>query len=285
MIWRSKDKYFNTYISRNLVTRMVAKSKMELCRIIFKIVMWILIGGFGCNFVMQTISYSFYKNAKQMKAIDFTPEYIQINEKLSGYGYNFASESDNIILFFGGSNYIAYNSVGCFGGIFDCTFLSADFYGSQNSKGKMNLQSMKNTATDLYDWTKTNYPDKKIVVVGHSYGTGIAAYLASVRNCDSLVLMAAYRDLTDLYNKIIPIFHGPAKVFISNDIRLIDYAEKVACITYIIGSNSDKTLNASLQSLVKDCFANVQLKIFDGIDHESYLRNEKVVEFINGILK
>lgn len=78
---------------------MVDKSKMELCRIILKIFMWVLIAGFGCNFVMQTMCYSFYKSAKQMKEINFIPE--------------------------------------------------------------------------------SNYSDKKIVVMGHSYGTGIAAYRAS----------------------------------------------------------------------------------------------------------
>jgi hypothetical protein len=263
----------------------VDKSMMQLCRIILKMLMWVLIAGFGCNFVMQTISYSFYKNAKQVKEIAFTPEYIEFSEKLSGYGYNLTSESDNIILFFGGSNYIAYNSVGCFGGVFDCPFVSADFYGSQNSKGKMNLESMQSTAIDLYDWAKINYPDKRIVVMGHCYGTGIAAYLASVRNCDSLVLIAAYRDLSDLYNKIIPIFWGPLKVFISNDIKLVDYAQNVICNTCIIGSNSDKPLNASLQHKVKDCFANAQIKVFDGVSHENYLKNEQVIEFINEILQ
>jgi pimeloyl-ACP methyl ester carboxylesterase len=264
---------------------MVYKTNMEIYRIILKILMWVLIAGFGCNFVMQTISYSFYKNAKQMKEIDFNPEHIQFNEKLSGYGYNLTSQSDKIILYFGGSNYIAYNSVGCFGGNFDCTFISADFYGSQKSKGKMNLKSMQNTAVDLYDWAKTNYPDKKIVVMGHSYGTGIAAYLASIKKCDNLVLMAAYRDLSDLYNKFTPIFWGPAKVFISNDIKLSDYAQNATCNTYIIGSNSDRTLNANLQQKVKDCFPKAQIKVFNGVNHEDYMKNELVKEFINKILE
>lgn len=257
---------------------------MELCRIVLKVIMWILIAGFGCNFVMQTISYSFYKNVKQIKEISFTPRYIQFNEKLSGYGYNLTSESDNVILYFGGSNYIAYNSVGCFGGAFDCPLISADFYGSQNSKGTMNLKSMQNTAVDLYDWAKANYPYKKIVVMGHSYGAGIAAYLASVRNCDHLILFAAYRDLSDLYNGIIPIFRGPARVFISNDIRLSDYASNVTCNTCIVGSDSDKTLNANLQQKVSSCFPKAQLKVFNGVNHEDYMKNELVIEFTKRIL-
>lgn len=249
-----------------------------------KVFLWVLVAGLGCNFVMQNVSYSFYKNAKQMKEVVFTPEYIQFSEELSGYGYNLTSDADKLILFFGGSNYIAYNSVGSFGGVFACPFFAADFYGSQNSKGKMNLKSMQKTAVDLYDWAKKNYPDRKIVVMGHSYGTGIAAFLASVRNCDHLILLAAYRDLSDLYNKITPVFHGPLKAFITNDIRLIDYARAVKCNTCIIGSNADRTLSASLQYKVKDCFNDAQLKIFADVSHEDYLRNEQVIEFINGIL-
>ena len=34
-------------------------NKMEIMRILLKIIMWVLIVGFGCNFVMQTVSYSF----------------------------------------------------------------------------------------------------------------------------------------------------------------------------------------------------------------------------------
>ena len=81
---------------------------------------------------------------------------------------------------------------------------------------------------------------------------------------------------------IIPIFWGPAKVFISNNIVLSDYAKKVRCDTYIIGSNFDKTLSDNLQHKVKDCFTNcnVEINIFDEINHEDYLKNEKVIKYI-----
>lgn len=258
---------------------------MEILRVVLKTLMWVLIAGFGCNFVMQTVSYSFYKGAKQMENIDFIPEHIQFSASLTGYGYNLNSTSDHVILFFGGSNYIAYNSTGQFGGTFDCPFISADYYGSQNSKGKMNLHSMQDTAADLYDWAETTYPKKKIIVIGHSYGTGIATYLASVRDCDGLVLLAAYRDLSDLYNRIIPIFWGPAKAFISNNIRLADYAQNVTCDTYIIGSNADKTLDAKLQYQVKECFSDASIAIFDDVPHEGYFKKTQVIEYIRTIFQ
>ena len=257
---------------------------MDVCRIILKILMWILVVGFGCNIIMQTISYSFYKGAKQMDKVLFFPVKIMVNEKLTGYGYNLNTEADKIILFFGGSNYIAYNSAGKYGGAYDCPFISVDYYGTQDSKGKMNLKSMQQTAEDFYDWAVQTYPNKKLIIMGHSYGTGIAAYLASVKECDNLILLAAYRDLSDLYNKIIPIFWGPAKIFISNNIQLAEYAKNVTCQTYIIGSTSDKVLGADLQKKVQSCYENAKIMIFKNVEHENYLLDEHVINYIQSVI-
>lgn len=256
-----------------------------MSRVILKLCMWFLVIGFGSNYMMQTISYSFYKHAKQIKDISCQPEIIQFNESLSGYGCHLKQTSEQVILFFGGSNDIAYNSVGKYGNQFKCPFISVDYYGTQRSKGKMNLQSMQQSAEDLYDWVVTHYGKQKIIVMGHSYGTGMATYLASSRKCDALVLLSGYRDLADLYNKILPVFWGPLKVFISDNIKVYEYAKTVQCPTYIIGSKADRTLNSTLQEKVAGCFKEVNLKIFEDISHESYLLEEAVIQYIEVCLE
>ena len=130
------------------------ENAMEIIRIILKVLMWFLIIGFSCNFIMQTVSYSFYKSAKKITEISYEPQFIQFNNTLTGYGYNLDKSSDRIILFFGGSNYIAYNSVATYSGKFDCPFISADYYGTQDSKGRINLKTMQQTSIELYDWAK-----------------------------------------------------------------------------------------------------------------------------------
>lgn len=259
--------------------------EMEIIRVILKILMWILIIGFSCNFIMQTVSYSFYKSAKKLTDISYEPHFIQFSDKLTGYGYNLDKVSDRIILFFGGSEFIAYNSVAVYSGGFDCPFISADYYGTQESKGKMNLKTMQKTAVEMYDWAKTEYPQCKIIIMGHSYGTGIAAYLASVREAECLFLAAGYRDISDLYNKIIPIFYGPFKIFISNNIPVSEYADNVSCPVYIIGSDSDATLDSSLQKKVSECFENSEMKIFNGISHADYYVNDDVIDYIKNKMK
>lgn len=259
--------------------------KKKIGRIIIKIAMWLLIVELGCNFIMQTISYSFYKSAQKMTDISCEPQYVQITEELTGYGYNLESDDYKVILFFGGSNYIAYNSVGKYADKYECPFVSVDYYGTQDSKGKMNLQSMQQSATELYDWVKQQYPQAEVIVMGHSYGTGIATYLASVRECEILVLAAGYRDISDLYNKMIPIFWGPFKIFISNNICTAEYAKEVTCPVYVIGSTGDKTLDVELQEKLVVCFNDAELKVFDGIAHEDYFILENVFEYIKNIIE
>ncbi len=258
---------------------------MQAVRIIFKIVMWVLIVGFLSNFVMRTVSYSFYKGNKKKDTVHVVPQKINYTDTLTGYGYNLHSESNAVILCFGGSVYVAYNTVGIFAAPYDVPFLSVDYYGTQASGGKMNLKTMQLSAEQLYDWAKKQYPVRKIIVVGHSYGCGMAAYLASVRPCDQLFLLSGYRDLADLYNKMAPIFWGPLKAFISDNITVHEYAKQTTCPVTIIGSDTDKTLRPDLQKKLANCYEKAELIIFPDIQHEDYLTDERVISQIKKTLE
>ena len=251
---------------------------------ILKIIGIYCVSLFSTDTVMQTISYSFYKGDRNLNDVRYIPEEIQINDSLSGYGYNLQTQSDKVILFFGGSMYVAYNTVGMYSGQFDCPFLSVDYYGTQKSKGRMNLKTMQKSAEEVYDYARAQYPDSRIYIMGHSYGCGMAAYLASVRECEHLILTSGYRTNADLYNKIIPVFWGPNRLFIKNNIRVVKYAKNTSCPVTVIGSDADKTLSARVQKKLAACYANSECKIFHGISHEDYFATDEVVEFVKGIM-
>lgn len=256
------------------------KKKVNIAYSVLKIIMFVLITFFATDAIMQYISYSFYKGDRQLKEVTYEPAEIQFNDSLYGYGYNLDADADKVILFFGGSMYIAYNTVGMYGGQFDCPFLSVDYYGTQKSKGKMNLRTMQEAAEELYDNAAKKYPGRDIYVFGHSYGCGMAAYLASVRECKHLVLASGYRTSADMYNKIIPIFFGPLQVFIKNNIRVDQYAKNTNCPVTVIGSDSDTTLDADMQQKLADCYTEAECKIFHGIKHEDYFIKDEVVRFV-----
>lgn len=269
-----------THIEKDTDMNKKETGKVSIWYIVLKIVMIVLIIFFLTDAIMQFISYRFYKGNWKKKEVPYEPVKLQINEDLTGYGYDLEKESDRIVLFFGGSMYIAYNTVGMYGGKFDCPFLSVDYYGSQDSKGRMNVKTMQQSAEELYDYAVSKYPGRDVYIMGHSYGCGMAAYLASVRECRHLFLASGYRTSADMYNKFIPIFWGPLTVFIKNNVRVDLYAENTTCPVTVIGSDGDTTLDDKLQKKLADCYQNAECRIFHGISHEDYFTTDEVVEFV-----
>ena len=155
-----------------------------------------------------------------------------------------------------------------------------DYDETQESSGRMNLQTMQKSAEALYDYAATRYPGKKVIVMGHSYGCGMAAYLAGVRDCSRLILLSGYRTSADMYNRVLPFYWGPLLALIKHNIRVDRYAGKTTCPVTVIGSDADTTLPAELQKKLAGCYADVKLKIFSGIRHEDYLTSTEVIQFI-----
>lgn len=253
---------------------------MNIARICLKILTLFLITMFTINFIQERICYLSFINKDKMEKPLVEPEYIKITDKLTGYGYRLDSDNENVIIYFGGNYNIAYNMVGKYAHSFDCTFISPDYYGTQDSKGHINLKTMKKTALDAYDYVKEQYPNKKVIVIGHSYGTGMATYLASKRDVELLFVVSGFRDNADIYNRTTPIFYGPLKVFISNNIKTSTYAKSVNNKTYVIGSKADYTLPVSMQEKLCSSFPNAKLKLFEDVEHSNYFKSKEVVDFI-----
>ncbi|MFX3619213.1 MAG: alpha/beta hydrolase family protein [Sporolactobacillus sp.] len=253
-------------------------------KIILRVLFWVFVGGMGFNYIMRFISYSFYKRAKQNGEMEETVQKIEIDNGLIGYvsGINF-HEKKKAILYFGGSGEIAYNAVFSYAKLFnDYVFACVDYKGTQESKGRMNLKTMQESALLLYDYIiKQDYVDTShLVIMGYSYGTGIATYLASKRTCAKIVLIAGYRDICDLYNRIIPVFHGPVRIFVTDNIDAKTYATHIQTETLLITSDGDKTINKKIPQELSKYFKNAILKEFKGINHADYWKHQEVVLYI-----
>jgi uncharacterized protein len=259
--------------------------------IVIALVVLFVVCGIAFNLIFRYISYSFYKNTKQSAEVDKTIKKLEIGQNKDLIGYVRSrdySKAKKTIIYFGGSEEIAYNAVLKYGEIFkDYTLVCVDYPGSQESQGSMNLKTMQEAADRLYDYViNLDYVDKNnIYVIGYSYGTGIAAYLASERDCAGLVLAAPYRDVYDLYNAIIPIFNSPFGWFITDNINTKEYAKSVDEKTLIITSDSDTTIKSSIPYSLADYFSNAKVKEFKGIEHEGYWSDKDVVSTVISFCK
>jgi uncharacterized protein len=81
-----------------------------------------------------------------------------------------------------------------------------DYGGYGKSEGSINGQGrFFQDIQTAYDDLKTKYAEDKIVVLGYSIGTGLAAKVASTNNLRLLILQAPYYSLTDMMQHTYPI--------------------------------------------------------------------------------
>ena len=99
-----------------------------------------------------------------------------------------------------------------------------------------------------------------------------------------LILLAGYRYSADLYNIYTPVFYGPFKMIISQNIDVKSYAGDCRCPTFIIGSWKDRQLGERIQRGLAKYFPRCDLRIFDGIGHRYYFRDERVIRYIRSII-
>ncbi len=81
-----------------------------------------------------------------------------------------------------------------------------DYRGYGKSDGKISNQNqLFQDMQTVYDELKTRYHENKIVVLGYSLGTGLAARIASSNNPKLLILQAPYFSFKDMMKHTFPI--------------------------------------------------------------------------------
>lgn len=81
-----------------------------------------------------------------------------------------------------------------------------DYPGFGKSTGARTEQILYQHAEQLYKMALTKFGADSIVVYGKSFGTGIAAYLASVKDCRQLILETPYYSIPDLFSYYAPVY-------------------------------------------------------------------------------
>ncbi len=81
-----------------------------------------------------------------------------------------------------------------------------DYPGYGKSIGKRSEKILYQQAEQLYKLAQTKYQSDSIVIYGKSLGTGIAAYLAAVKDCRRLILETPYYSIPAVFNSYAFIY-------------------------------------------------------------------------------
>jgi pimeloyl-ACP methyl ester carboxylesterase len=137
-----------------------------------------------------------------------------------------------------------------------------DYPGYGKSTGVFSEAILYEEALQVYKLARAKYRPDQIIIFGKSLGSGIAAQLASVRDCRELVLETPYYSFTSLVR--LAAFIYPVNFLSHYKIPTNEYLKKVtAPITIFHGTNDwtipyfhAKRLRSSLKS--KDAFITIE---------------------------
>ena len=73
-----------------------------------------------------------------------------------------------------------------------------DYPGFGRSTGELDIDILQKLSIQLYKMARAKYSPSQVVIYGKSLGTGIAAYLASERDCRHLLLETPYYSLASV---------------------------------------------------------------------------------------
>jgi pimeloyl-ACP methyl ester carboxylesterase len=128
-------------------------------------------------------------------------------------------------------------------------FFMMDYRGFGKSKGKRSQARVYNDAQYIYKWLAQSYSEDKIVLYGRSWGSGIAARIASWNKPKLLILDSPY--FSFYYNINRYLFFTPLKLILKYDIRTDQYLKITTCPVHIIHGTKDRLISFSQSEKLK----------------------------------
>jgi alpha-beta hydrolase superfamily lysophospholipase len=128
-------------------------------------------------------------------------------------------------------------------------FFMMDYRGFGKSRGKRSQSRMFNDAQYLYKWLGQSYDEDKIILYGRSWGSGIAARIASWNKPRMLILDSPY--FSFYYNANRYLFFLPLRWILRYDIRTDLYLKETECPVHIIHGKKDRLISFSQSEKLK----------------------------------
>ena len=129
-----------------------------------------------------------------------------------------------------------------------------DYPGFGKSTGKFNEQTLYDWALQLYKLAEGRFPDSNIIIYGKSMGTGIAAQLASVKDCRRLILETPFYDFPSVIQHYLPIY--PVRRMLHYEIPTYHYLQNVKAPVTIFQGTDDAVITYSNAERLKPFLKN-----------------------------
>ncbi len=163
--------------------------------------------------------------------------------------------NDKAILYFGGnSESVIINAVRFTETFPDHTVYLFNYRGYGGSTGTPGEKEIFSDAEALFESLKPQHT--KISVMGRSLGSGVATYLASVKNVEKLVLITPYDSIQSVAQARFPIH--PMSLLLKDKYNSVQKAKMVKAETLVLIAEDDETIKLERTHNLIKAFAESQ---------------------------
>jgi uncharacterized protein len=158
-----------------------------------------------------------------------------------------------------------------------------DYRGYGKSEGAISSEDqLHKDVQAVFNEVASQYRDKKIIVLGYSLGTCLAAKIAANNSVDRLILQAPYYSMTDMMNdhyKILPSF------ILRYKLETYKYVQQCRCPIAIFHGDKDELISyessLKLKKYLKDTDTLIRLK---GLGHNRITFDEQYVKAFGEVI-
>lgn len=201
-------------------------------------------------------------------------------------GLLFKSEKSKGLIFYLHGNAGALNSWGQIASVYtylDYDIFILDYRGFGKSGGHLRNQTqLFEDVQTAYNKMKEQYDENKIIVLGYSIGTCLAAKISADNNPRLLILQAPYYSLTNVIHNICPIIPN---FLVRYKLETYKYMKDCKAPVVIFHGNEDKIINYDNSLKLETLFKNKDILItLEGENHNEITNNHKYLSEISKIL-
>ena len=162
-------------------------------------------------------------------------------------------------------------------------FFMMDYRGFGKSRGNRSQTKVFNDAQFIYKWLAQSYSENKIILYGRSWGSGIAARIASWNKPAMLILDSPY--FSFYYTIHQYLFFIPLRWLLRYDIRTDQYLQSLECPVHIIHGTKDRLISFSQSKKLKTLYPDkIILHPIEGGRHNNLPDFPEFFEILYNIL-
>jgi len=151
--------------------------------------------------------------------------------------------------------------------------LLSEYRGFGGNPGQPSEQGLYRDARAAWAWLGgRGVPASRIVIIGYSLGSGVAAQLALEHRPRALVLIAGYTGIAHVTRQHYPWI--PAELLVTERFRTIDKLPRIACPILLLHGRDDDTVPADNSVALAKARPGARLELVAGTGHGIIYRDD-----------